>query len=311
MTSQDTRTFRLGTRGSRLALAQTARVRELLLRAHPGLSNRLEVIAISTTGDQMKNRRLSEIGGKGLFTKEIEAALLDHTIDAAVHSMKDVETIIPESLTISCILSREDPRDVLFSHNSVGIHGLPKEAIIGTSSLRRQAQMLGWRPDRRIIGFRGNVETRLKKFSDGEVDATLLALAGLRRLGLKFDGQILETTEMLPALAQGAIGIQTRSGDKQVCDLLEPLQDSDSHFCITAERAMLRALGGSCRTPIGGLAVCKKDQIRLVAKLFSTDGGKVYAVEKVGSVRDVANIGREAGEDLRQCVPPEILVALL
>ena len=248
--------LRLGTRGSPLALAQANEVCARLASAHPELAEgAVEIVVITTTGDTIQDRTLADIGGKGLFTKEIEEALLAGRIDAAVHSMKDVPTWLPEGLEISTILPREDPRDALFSAGGQDLAGLPAGSVIGTASLRRQAQVLMARPDLRVVPFRGNVQTRLRKLAEGEVDATLLAMAGLNRLGLSGEvSAVLAPEVMLPAVAQGAIGLEIRSDDAGTRDTLAALDDRDSAIRVAAERACLAVLDGSCRTPIAAFA---------------------------------------------------------
>ncbi len=249
--------LRLGTRGSPLALAQANEVRARLIAAHPELAaeDAVEIVAITTTGDKIQDRTLAEIGGKGLFTKEIEEALLAGRIDAAVHSMKDVPTWLPEGLEISTILPREDPRDALFSTGGQDLAGLPAGSVVGTASLRRQAQVLLARPDLRVVPLRGNVQTRLRKLAEGQVDATLLAMAGLKRLGKSGEvSAVLAPEVMLPAVAQGAIGIEVRGDDASTRDTLAALDDADSAIRVAAERACLAVLDGSCRTPIAAFA---------------------------------------------------------
>jgi len=247
--------LRLGTRGSPLALAQANEVRARLTAAHTELSeDAVEIVVITTTGDKIQDRTLAEIGGKGLFTKEIEEALLAGRIDAAVHSMKDVPTWLPEGLEISTILPREDPRDGLLSAGGQDLAGLPPCSVVGTASLRRQAQVLLARPDLRVVPFRGNVQTRLRKLAEGQVDATLLAMAGLKRLGMSGEvSAVLAPEVMLPAVAQGAIGVEIRSNDAVTRGALAALDDRDSAIRVAAERACLAVLDGSCRTPIAAL----------------------------------------------------------
>lgn len=263
--TQHSRPLRIGTRGSPLALAQAREVAARLVAAHPeAAAAPPEIVAIRTTGDRVTDRPLAEIGGKGLFTKEIEEALLDGRVDIAVHSMKDMPTVLPDGLLIDCLLPREDPRDALIlapdlrlaSDGSGGpLAALPPGALVGTSSLRRRALLLHRRPDLRVVEFRGNVDTRLAKLRDGVAQATFLAIAGLNRLGRQGIGaQPLAAELMLPAVAQGAIGIQRRQDDARMAALLAPLSDPATLLCVTVERAFLATLDGSCRTPIAGLA---------------------------------------------------------
>ena len=295
-------TLRLGTRGSPLALAQAEQVKARLAEAWPELAERgaVAVEVIRTTGDRIQDRPLAEAGGKGLFTKEIEEALLAGTIDLAVHSMKDLPTVIPDGLEIACLLPREDPRDALIA-GVTSLADLPQGAVVGTSSLRRKAQLLARRRDLKVVDFRGNVDTRLRKIERGEAQATLLALAGLKRLGLERKASaILATEEILPAAAQGAIGLETRTGDARVRDLLTPLNHAPTSRAVAAERALLSVLDGSCRTPIAALAVGRTfGRLRLDALIAKTDGSQVLRTAREGPEGDAAEMGRDAGEELR------------
>jgi hydroxymethylbilane synthase len=299
--------LRIGTRGSPLALAQAAETRARLGAAHPELAapDAIETVVIRTTGDQVRDRTLAAIGGKGLFTKELEEALLAGTVDLAVHSMKDMPTFLPDGLVLACHLPREDPRDAFFSPRAQRLKDLPPGAVVGTASLRRQAQVLFARPDLQVVPLRGNVETRLRKLADGAVDATLLALAGLKRLGLaERITAILETDEMLPAVAQGAIGIETRAGDERVRRWLAPLDDAATAARVTAERALLAALDGSCKTPIAALAVLADGALVLDAMVIRPDGGERHATQRRGAADDAARMGADAGAELRQRAGP-------
>ncbi|MCZ6455075.1 MAG: hydroxymethylbilane synthase [Alphaproteobacteria bacterium] len=301
--------LRIGTRGSPLALVQSNEVRDLLIEAHAGMPEP-KLCIIKTTGDQITDRPLADVGGKGLFTKEIEQALLDGAIDIAVHSMKDVETWLPDGLTVDCFLPREDPRDTLLGAASIG--ALPAGARVGTASLRRSAQLLAIRPDLKISLMRGNVGTRLDKLAAGEVDATLLAVAGLKRLG-RADaiGAVLEPNEFLPAVAQGAIGIERRTDDAQTAALLAPLNDGPTTLCITAERAMLAALDGTCRTPIGGLATLDGDRLTLDGLLVWPDGSGLQRFRQTGDSGDAAALGEQVGRELRRRAGPQFFEELV
>ncbi len=296
--------IRLGSRGSPLALAQAEEVRRRLSAAHPDLAapDAVAIEVIRTTGDRVRDRPLADIGGKGLFTKEIEEALADGRIDVAVHSMKDVPTWLPEDFEIVAILPREDPRDAFFSEKAQDLKALPVGAVVGTASLRRQAQVLALRGDLQVTMLRGNVETRLRKLRDGEVDATLLAVAGLKRLGMATQATaLLSPEEMLPAAGQGAIGLEVRRQDQRTKTWLEALDDNPSHRQVAAERACLAVLDGSCRTPIGVLAEADGDTgFRLRALVASPDGGKLYATERRGPSTDGLLLGKEAGQELRR-----------
>lgn len=300
---QDPSSIRLGTRGSPLALAQAEEARDRLIAAHPHLAEpgRVEIVPITTSGDKNQSRRLSEIGGKGLFTKEIEQALADRRIDVAVHSMKDVETWIGDGFTIAAILPREDPRDVFLSRDAASLADLPAASVVGTASLRRQAQILHRRPDLQVRLFRGNVQTRLRKLEEGQADATLLALAGLKRVGLQHLARaVLEPSEMLPAVAQGAIGLECRIEDASLVELLQAVNDEPSAVTVAAERAMLAALDGSCRTPIGGLATLAGGRLSLRALLARPDGSALWETERHGAPADAVALGTDAGDQLRR-----------
>jgi hydroxymethylbilane synthase len=258
----------------------------------------------------VQDRKLEEIGGKGLFTKEIEEALALGHIDLAVHSMKDMPTLLPPGLIIGCLLPREDPRDALFSPHAASLAGLPKGARVGTSALRRQAQILALRPDLQVQLFRGNVGTRLAKLAAGEVDATLLALAGLKRLGLADKATaILGTEEMLPAVAQGAIGVEIRADDDRIATLLAPLNDTPTAESVTAERACLEVLDGSCRTPIAALAEHEPGGIlRLRALIALPDGSAMQRAERRAPRAQAMDLGRGVGEALRAAAGPAFAV---
>ena len=296
------RPIRIGTRSSPMALAQTYLVRDRLIAAHPelGQDGAIEIVSITTVADKILDRPLSAIGGKGLFTKELEQALLDGRIDLAVHSMKDVETWLPEGLEIACILPRDDPREAFLSPRSRRLADLPAGSRLGTSSLRRSAQILSSRPDLRIAPLRGNANTRLRKLAEGEFDATLLALCGLRRLGLEARAQdILSTDEMLPAPGQGALGVECRSVDRDLVARLTPMACPTATACLTAERSLLEALDGSCRTPVAALAEASGGDIQLRGALFMPDGSMSWRTERRGGLNEAATVGREAGRQLR------------
>lgn len=308
--NQGKKPVRIGTRGSPLALVQAEIVKAGLIAHHPdlGIAGAIEIVVIKTTGDQVQDRPLSEIGGKGLFTKEIEEALLDGRIDLAVHSMKDVPTALNDGLEIACLLKREDPRDVLISTVATSIATLPRGAVVGTASLRRQAQVKALRPDLVIVPLRGNVGTRLAKIERGEAAATLLALAGLKRLGKAGAAQaILSVEEMLPAVAQGAIGIEIRGDDRATRLLLEPCNDRATQITVAAERACLAELEGSCRTPIAAFAELQGDELRLRALIALPDGSEVHRDDRRGDAREPAALGRAAGRHLKALAGPRFL----
>lgn len=292
---------RIGTRGSALALAQAAETRARLMAALDLPEDAFEIVVIRTTGDRIQDRPLSEAGGKGLFTKEIEEALLDGRIDLAVHSSKDMPTVLPEGLELSAFLEREDVRDVFMGREVSQLKELPHGATLGTSSLRRQALALRLRPDLKVEGFRGNVQTRLKKLEEGVADGTLLALAGLRRLKLEHLATgIMDIGEFPPALGQGAICIETRVGDERIGPMVAAIHHEATGAALSCERAFLAALDGSCRTPIAGHATIEADRIHFSGMILSPDGSQVHQIEREGSVEDAVKIGMKAGERIRE-----------
>lgn len=296
--------LRIGTRGSPLALWQANETKRRLAAAFPGLA--LEILAIKTTGDRIQDRNLSEAGGKGLFTKEIEEALLAGAIDVAVHSMKDVPTWLPEGLGIVATLEREDPRDALIARGgATSLASLPQGCTVGSSSLRRAAQLKAKRPDIRVVDFRGNVETRLAKLEQGVADATFLALAGLKRLG-RADAvsAVLEPSEMLPAVAQGAIGLEARLADTATREKLAALDHKATHDAVRAERGLLERLDGSCRTPIGALATIDGGKVRLDGLVVRPDGTGLLTTFREGNVADAERLGQDAGEELKHRAGP-------
>jgi hydroxymethylbilane synthase len=301
--------LRIGTRGSTLARTQTDLACRALAAAHPDLAapDALQVVVIRTTGDRITDRPLAELGGKGLFCKELEAALLERRIDLAVHSIKDLPTWLPDGLTLGAVLEREDPRDVLLARTPAPIPGLPEAALVGTASVRRKAQLLAERPDLRVVNFRGNVETRLRKLSQGEVDATLLALAGLRRLGIDHAGVVLGPEEMLPAVGQGAIGLECRAADEACLELLAAIDHAASSACVRAERALLAALDGSCHTPIAGYAEVSAEELHLRALIARPDGSECLRTARTGAPDEAAALGRDAGAELKARAGPGFL----
>jgi len=297
----------IGTRGSPLALAQAELLASALRHAHPHLAapEAISFVVITTTGDRIQDRPLSEVGGKGLFTKEIEEALLDGSIDAAVHSMKDMPTELPAGLVIPCLLPREDVRDAFFSRSGETIDTLPAGAVVGTSSLRRQAIILARRPDLKVVMFRGNVGTRLQKLQDGVVDATLLAVAGLNRLG-KSDliQTALEPDVMLPAVAQGTVGIEIREKDTEMAALLAPVHCAVTALRTAAERAFLAAMDGSCKTPLAALMSVPdpEGRARFDALSANPDGTGLHRVSYLMQVLhegDAERLGQRAAADIR------------
>jgi hydroxymethylbilane synthase len=291
--------YKIGTRGSPLALAQAYETRDRLMAAHGLAENNFEIAVIKTTGDRIQDRPLGEIGGKGLFTKEIEDALLDGSIDIAVHSMKDMPVEQPAGLLLDCYLPREDVRDAFVSLKYKSIADLPIGAKLGSSSLRRRAQILNRRPDINVVEFRGNVQTRLRKLSEGVADATFLAMAGLIRLDNTHVAQsAIDTDELLPAVAQGAIGIERRATDENMKSMLAAIADTETFNRLVAERAFLKALDGSCQTPIAGLATLNNDYLTLQGQILRIDGSDQVSGQISGPISDGPALGEKLAKEL-------------
>jgi hydroxymethylbilane synthase len=302
--------LRLGTRGSPLALTQARMVRQALAAAHGFDAEQVEITVIRTSGDRIQDRPLSEAGGKGLFTKEIEEALIAGSIDFAVHSSKDMPTVLPDGLVLSAFMQREDARDAFISRKAKSVAELPQGATIGTASLRRQALMKRLRPDLKVVPLRGNVETRLHKLDEGVADATLLALAGLKRLGLTDAATaVLSVDEFLPAVGQGAIGIETRADAAHTRQLLAPINHADTAFALGCERAFLAVLDGSCRTPIAGHATVSGNLLRFRGMIVKPDGSEAFEAKREGTVRDAEQLGANAGAELKALAGPDFFVA--
>jgi hydroxymethylbilane synthase len=295
--------LRLGTRGSPLALVQAGLVRDALLAAHGWTPGMVEVVPIRTTGDRVQDRPLAEIGGKALWTKELDRALLAREIDLAVHSMKDVETIRPDDIVIAATLPRADVRDRLVGAES--LEALPPGARIGTSSPRRAAQVRAIRPDLRPVTFRGNVDTRLAKLAAGEVEATLLAAAGLERLGRHDVGVPVSLAEMLPAPAQGAVGIECRADDERTRAVLAAIDHPPTHACVLAERALLAALVADCHSPVAALARIEGGILTIDAALYAADGSAHVAAQESGAPTDL-DVARVLAAKLLALAPPPI-----
>ncbi|MDH2326449.1 hydroxymethylbilane synthase [Cereibacter sp. SYSU M97828] len=298
------RPLKIGTRGSPLALAQAHETRRRLAAAHGLPDAAFEIVAIKTSGDRIQDRALREAGGKGLFTKEIEEALLEGGIDIAVHSMKDMPVAQPDGLLLDTYLPREDVRDAFVALTHGGIADLPQGAVVGTSSLRRRAQLLHRRPDLSVVEFRGNLQTRMKKLEDGVAQATFLAMAGLNRLSMQVGQSAIPAEDMMPAVAQGAIGIERRSGDDHAAALLAAIHDVPTGHRLVAERAFLAALDGSCQTPIAGLALLE-DGLWLRGEILRPDGTEVIAAERRGPVADGAAMGTDLAAELRARAPAD------
>jgi hydroxymethylbilane synthase len=295
-----TKPFRIGTRGSPLALAQAHEARDRLMAAHGLPEEMFEIVVLTTTGDRITDRSLAAIGGKGLFTLELEEKLASGDLDLAVHSAKDMPTVLPEGLYLSAFLPREDIRDAVIGRTAPKLIELPHGATVGSASLRRQALIRRMRPDLNVVIFRGAVETRLRKLDEGQVDATLLALAGLKRLGkVSVITDILDPDTFPPAPAQGAICIESRIGDQRTDDLIAPINDPTTFDTVSCERAFLAALDGSCRTPIGGYAICEGDLIKFCGLIITPDGRNQHSVTTDGHRRDAAALGTRAGQDIR------------
>jgi len=301
-----TQSIRIGTRGSPLALAQARLARAALAAAHGWHEDAIEIVTIRTSGDRIQDRPLSEAGGKGLFTKEIEEALLGCAIDLAVHSAKDMPTVLPDGLMLAACLPREDVRDAFISRKAASLRELPHGAVVGTASLRRQAQVKRLRPDLSTIVLRGNVETRLRKLDAGEVDATLLALAGLRRLGLvDHVTALLDIDTFLPAVGQGAVTIEARIDDARTRDLLAKIDHADTSVALACERAFLAVLDGSCRTPIAGHATLQGDSLRFRGMILRPDGSAAFETSRSGSRKDAVALGADAGAELKARAPAD------
>ncbi|PPR11206.1 MAG: Porphobilinogen deaminase [Alphaproteobacteria bacterium MarineAlpha11_Bin1] len=299
--------LRIGTRGSPLALWQANEVKRCLEEVHLELadSGAIEISVIKTSGDRLQQGSLSEVGGKGLFTKEIEDALMARRIDIAVHSMKDVPTCLPAGLIIDCLLPRADPRDALISSEVSSIKDLPIGNTVGTASLRRKAMLLYKRPDLKVVPLRGNVDTRLEKVISGDVDATFLALAGLKRLGRDdVPAKPISIDEMLPAVCQGIIGIERRENDEKTAAMLVPINDSDASVQAKGEREILAGLDGSCRTPIAAYATVDGNNSVLRAAIVRPDGSELLETRREGSVADAMSMAREAAAELRSRAGP-------
>ena len=295
------RKLKIGTRGSKLALAQAYETRDKLIAAHGMTADDIEIVVISTTGDRVQDRALSEIGGKGLFTKEIEEALYDGSIDLAVHSMKDMPAALPPGLVMAGLLEREDPRDAFVSTVAGSIEELPQGAKLGTSSVRRSAQVRTLRPDLEVVEFRGNVQTRMKKLADGVADATFLACAGLNRLGESaLITRAMEIADMLPAVAQGAIGIEIRQDDEATAKLLEPLRHLETEIVVAAERGFLIELDGSCRTPLAAHATLDGDTVHLVTMALTRDGSERFETTRTGPALQAEALGIDAGREIAE-----------
>jgi hydroxymethylbilane synthase len=303
--------LRIGTRGSPLALAQARMVRARLAAQHGVDEERITLTVIRTTGDVVQDRTLAEVGGKGLFTKEIEEALRADAIDLAVHSAKDMPTVLPDGLILTAVLPREDARDVFIGRTVKTLRELPAGAVVGTASLRRQAIVKRLRPDLAVVPIRGNVDTRLRKLREGVVDATLLALAGLKRLGLTdAASSIFTLDEFLPAVGQGIVAIETRADDGRTRTLLEAINHAETAIALAAERAFLAVLDGSCRTPIAGHATVTDGRLRLRGLIAKPDGSASFECMREGMSGEAVALGADAGAELKRRAGADFLAAV-
>jgi len=296
----DKKKFIIGSRGSKLSLAYSVYVKNLLIKLHPKFDDHsIEIKIIKTSGDIFQNKRISEIGGKGVFCKQIEEELLNSKIDLAVHSLKDLPTKITNGLSVSAVVKRNDPRDVFLSYASKSIYDLKPQSTIGTSSFRRHAQINFLRHDLKVVTIRGNIDTRIKKLKNKEFDSIVLSLAGVQMLNLNDEVKEIFTTEqMMPAIGQGAIALQCKEDDQKTLNILQKVNDKETYCCIQAERALLEAIGGDCDTAIGGLAKISNGKLLLKSELFSNDGKKKFQFQDSGNFKDAKEIGYKVGKEL-------------
>jgi len=303
----DMKKFVIGSRGSKLSLAYSNHVKNLLLKSHSQFDhNSIEIKIIKTSGDIFQTKRISEIGGKGVFCKQIEEELLDSKIDLAVHSLKDLPTKMTDGLCVNAVVKRNDPRDAFLSYSSKSFNELGPKSKIGTSSFRRQAQLNLLRKDLKIIEMRGNIDTRIRKLKSQEFDAIVLSLAGVQMLNLGREvKEVFSIDQMLPALGQGAIALQCNTDDKKTLNILKAINDKETFYCIQTERALLEAIGGDCDTAIGGLAKLSNETISLKSQLFSNDGKKKFEFQSSGHFTEAKKIGYEAGKALLKKAGPD------
>jgi len=303
----DNKKIIIGSRGSKLSLAYSNHVKNLLMKSNLQFDdNSIDMKIIKTSGDIFQNKRISDIGGKGVFCKQIEEELLESKIDLAVHSLKDLPTIMTEGLCVSAVVKRNDPRDAFLSYSSKSFKELNPKSKIGTSSFRRQAQLNLLRNDLEIVTMRGNIDTRIKKLKNHEYDAIVLSLAGIKMLNLINEVKEVFTTEqMLPAIGQGAIALQCRKDDQKTLNILKTINDKETFCCIQAERALLEAIGGDCDTAIGGLAKLSNDKIFLKSELFSNDGKKKFESQSSGHFREAKEVGYKVGKALLEKAGPD------
>ena len=303
----DNKKFIIGSRGSKLSLAYSGHVKDLLLKSNSQFDdNSIEIKIIKTSGDIFQNKRISDIGGKGVFCKQIEDELLDSKIDLAVHSLKDLPTKMTDGLCVNAVVKRNDPRDAFLSYSSKSFNELKPQSKIGTSSFRRQAQLNLLRNDIKIVAMRGNIDTRIKKLINQEFDAIVLSLAGLQMLNLENEvKEVFTIDQMLPAIGQGAIALQCKKDDQKTLNILKAINDKETYYCIEAERALLEAIGGDCDTAIGGLAKLSNKKISLKSELFSNDGKKKFEFQSSGHFKEAKEIGYKVGKELLKKAGPD------
>jgi hydroxymethylbilane synthase len=296
----DKKKFIIGSRGSKLSLAYSRHVKNLLIKSNSQFDdNSIEIKIIKTSGDIFQNKKISDIGGKGVFSKQIEEELLDSKIDLAVHLLKDLPTKMTGGLCVNAVIKRNDPRDAFLSHSSKSFDELKSKSIIGTSSFRRQAQLNLLRSDIKIVSMRGNIDTRIKKLKNKEFDAIVLSLAGIQMLNLENEvKEVFNTDQMLPAIGQGAIALQCKKDDQKTLNILKAVNDKETYYCIQAERALLEAIDGDCNTAIGGLAKLSNEKISLKGQLFSNDGEKKFEFQSSGHFKEAKEIGYKVGKEL-------------
>ena len=303
----DNKKFIIGSRGSKLSLAYTDHVKHLLVKSNSKFDdNSIEIKIIKTSWDIFQNKRISDIGGKGVFCKQIEDELLDSKIDLAVHSLKDLPTKMTDGLCVNAVVKRNDPRDAFLSYSSKSFNELKPQSKIGTSSFRRQAQLNLLRNDLKIVAMRGNIDTRIGKLKNREFDAIVLSLAGVQMLNLGNQvKEVFNTDQILPAIGQGTIALQCKKDDQKTLNILKAVNDKETYYCIQAERALLEAIGGDCDTAIGGLAKLSNEKISLKSELFSNDGNKKFEFQSSGHFKEAKEIGYKVGKELLKKAGPD------
>jgi len=303
----DKKIFLIGSRGSKLSLAYSNHVKNLLIKSNSQFDdNSIEIKIIKTSGDIFQNKRISDIGGKGVFCKQIEDELLDSKINLAMHSLKDLPTKMTEGLCVKAVVKRNDPRDAFLSYSNKSFFELKPQSKIGTSSFRRQAQLNLLRNDIKVVAMRGNIDTRVKKLKNQEFDAIVLSLAGLQMLNIENEvKEIFTTKQMLPAIGQGAIALQCKKDDQKTLNILKDVNDKETYYCIQAERALLEAIGGDCDTAIGGLAKLSNEKISLKSELFSNDGNKKFEFQSSGHFKEAKEIGYKVAKELLKKAGPD------